>query len=169
MSSHSSIASLYRSHTNALRSFIKSRVRCRETAAELVQETFLRMLKLEEQSLHNPVGLAYQVARNLAIDHARHARTIPEHESSEFILEELADHNSDPEMIAYKRQRLRQMEEAIAELSPQCRRVFVLHRFGGFTQAEVAGQLGISRQMVERHISKALLYLHSRLDESRTA
>ena len=152
MPARTHIANLYLSHFGLLRSFLEARTRCRETAAELAQETFIRMMGLSEQP-QNPVGYAYQVARNLAVDHGRQGAVRQCAESDEAMLEAIPDTQADAESIVYQGQRLRLIEAAIAELPPQCRRTFVLHRFGNMTQIEVSKELGISRQMVERHVS----------------
>jgi len=155
------LANLYRQHKAGLKSFLKGRIGCAESAAELVQETFLRLLE-QKQALHNPVGFTFQVARNLAVDAGRkHSCLLVETEQ----LDECASGEANLETSTYQRQRLRLVEEAIADLPPQCRRVFVLHRFGGMSQVEVAAQLGISRQMVEKHVANALLHLRARLQQ----
>lgn len=159
---HSELAALYRQHKAGLKAFLKAKVGCAEAAAELVQDTFLRLLE-QKQVLHNPVGFTFQVARNLAIDAGRQKHCVVAAEPG--VLEECSSSEPDLEVSAYQRQRLRLAEQAVAELPPQCRRVFLLHRFGGLSQSEVAAQLGISRQMVEKHVAKALLHLRSRLME----
>lgn len=70
MIQHSELAALYRQHVAGLKAFLKAKVGCPESAAELAQETFLRLLE-QKQALHNPVGFTYQIARNLAIDAGR--------------------------------------------------------------------------------------------------
>ena len=55
------------------------------------------------------------------------------------------------------RQRLRAFAETIAALPPRCREAFVLSRFEGLANGEIAGRLGISRNMVEKHVMRALL------------
>ena len=48
-------------------------------------------------------------------------------------------------------------------MPPRRRDVFVLYRFAGLTQAEIAGRLGISTSMVERHLMKAMAECRRRL------
>ncbi|MFZ2525224.1 MAG: RNA polymerase sigma factor [Candidatus Ferrigenium altingense] len=156
------LAALYRQHAAGLKAFLKAKIGCPESAAELAQETFLRLLE-QKQAPHNPVGFTYQIARNLAIDAGRQKSHVFASEAN--CLDDCISNDPCLESSAYQRQRLRLVEEAVAELPPQCRRVFLLHRFGGLSQIEVAGQLGISRQMVEKHVAKALLHLRARLAE----
>ena len=165
MNSTSCWDELYRRHSRGLRGFLAARLRCEETAAELAQEAFARLLALPAAAVRNPVGLIYGIAHNLAVDHFR-ASSRQQTESGLDDAEELPSAAPDPAELAQLRQRLALVEEALARLPAQCRRAFVLNRFEGLSQAEVAERMGISRQMAERHVAKALLYLRERLARS---
>jgi len=49
------------------------------------------------------------------------------------------------------------IEQTLDELPPQCRKVFVLSRFGERKNREIAEELNISVKVVEKHITKGLL------------
>lgn len=55
------------------------------------------------------------------------------------------------------------VEEAIALLPPECRRVFEMSRFMGKRHSEIAAELGISINTVKYHIRNALKLLSDRL------
>ncbi|MGC3506795.1 sigma factor-like helix-turn-helix DNA-binding protein, partial [Pseudomonas aeruginosa] len=57
-----------------------------------------------------------------------------------------------------QQQRLSHLAAALAELPPGRREAFVLHKFDGLSQVEVAERKGISLSMVEKHIACALLH-----------
>lgn len=57
------------------------------------------------------------------------------------------------------------IEKAMAEMPPQCRRVFELRRLDGHSHAEIVARLGISAKMVERHLTRALRICRARLIE----
>jgi RNA polymerase sigma-70 factor (ECF subfamily) len=41
----------------------------------------------------------------------------------------------------------------------------MLHKFTGLTHSEIAARLGISKNMVEKHVIKAMTHCRKRLDE----
>ena len=64
-----------------------------------------------------------------------------------------------------QQQRLSHLAAALAELPPRRREAFVLHKFDGLSQVEVAERMGISLSMVEKHIASALLHCKRRLGQ----
>jgi RNA polymerase sigma factor (sigma-70 family) len=69
-----------------------------------------------------------------------------------------------PERIALARERLALLAAAMDELPPRCREVFVLRQVEQLDQAEIARRLCISRNMVEKHLRKALLHCRARVE-----
>ncbi|QBX36301.1 hypothetical protein E4M02_12075 [Brevundimonas sp. S30B] len=60
----------------------------------------------------------------------------------------------------------RVLVRAIQQLPPQCRDVFILHRFGDMPLEEVAMHLGIDRASAEAHLAEALVRLCRAVDET---
>ena len=46
--------------------------------------------------------------------------------------------------------------EAVAELAPQCRQVYLLRKVHGLSHKEIAVHLGIAVSTVEKHLMKAI-------------
>ena len=65
----------------------------------------------------------------------------------------------DPQSIIQCTELYQRLELEIKLLPPQCQRVFVLSRFEGKKQREIADELQISLKAVEAHIQRALLQL----------
>jgi RNA polymerase sigma-70 factor (ECF subfamily) len=63
---------LFQEHSAPLLKYLTSRFRDREDAAEIAQEAWLRMHRLEHpEQLSNPKAYLFQMASNLAVDRAR--------------------------------------------------------------------------------------------------
>ena len=58
----------------------------------------------------------------------------------------------------------RRLPRAFAKLPPVTREVFRLHRVEGLTYAAIAARLGLTAEVVERHVADALYELERRVD-----
>lgn len=129
----------------------------REDASDLLQETFVRVLRHGRfDSVADPQSLLKRIAVNLARDHARRRRTEakvidvgapPESAVS-------TDHPPDARLEAEEKWRL--LCEAVDGLPPRCREVFLLFMTEGLDLGEIAARLGISRNMAQKHMRLAM-------------
>ena len=160
---------LYDRHHAALRRFLTGMLRCEEAAAEVAQEAYLRLLRFApRQTLRNSRAYLFQVAANAARDRLARQRT-REGMIDDGVLPETARcPRPDAEATASGRERLRLLSEAVDGLPPRCREVFLMSRLDGLGNAEIARRLGISRNMVEKHIIKAMLICRRRLDDAKS-
>ncbi len=150
---------LQRSEERKLRRFFQRRFRSREEAADATQETFLRMLSVSQPTLiENPQAYLFQVARSVA--HSAAARLMADRALFDRDADALniAEDAPSAERVVDGRQRLILFAKAIAELPPRAQQVFILSRMHGMANGDIAEKLGISRNMVEKHIIKALLH-----------
>lgn len=156
---------LFLAHRRELQAYLTKRLRDREVAADLTQETFLRFA---EQGPHTAIvddrSYLYRTAKNLAIDHVRRIgrrRTDPRtHEDLSGIVED----RPDPERVVGGRQRLDRLRAIVGELPERTRQVFVLHRIEELSYGEVARKLGISESSVQKHLARALQHVLQRAD-----
>jgi len=156
------LTNIYLRHVSELRTFLFRRVGCREIAAELTQETFIRMMSYQTgESIQNVRAMLYRIAGNLAIDHHRTYMKHPESVCIDDLAydEQLATDLTDPARVMCARQILERLCAAVEELPPQCHRAFVLHKFDGHSHAEIAERLGITRNAVEKLLIRALVQL----------
>jgi RNA polymerase sigma-70 factor (ECF subfamily) len=151
-----------------LLNFLSRQVRDRDTAADLAQESFARVLAA--QSAGQPVldmrALLYRTARNLLID--QHRRAVHrQHENIDALDEPdhpLAPRHLQPEEVLAYEQQARALVHTIETLPPRCREAFVLNRFEGLSHQEVAERMGISRNMVAQHVARGILSCQACLD-----
>jgi len=153
-------------HYEPLRRFVERRLHSSETAADIVQETCVKVAMLDERTvIQNPLAFLYRVAGNLSLDWLREREVRERHiESGE--LPDVADGAPDSEAYIAGHQRLKILAEAVAELPPRCAEVFRLRKLEHLEPKDIAERLGISRNMVEKHLRKALAHCQARLDEA---
>lgn len=150
-----------------LKQFITRKFGCASLADEVVQETWLRLHSTSHsEPVKQPRSYLFRVASNLAVDRLRSEQSQRRYISDEPVPENLASEVPSPSQILDYEQRLHILQQAIEELPPRCREVFLLHKFKEMTHKEIASQLDISRNMVEKHMIRALAHCRKRLLEA---
>lgn len=122
-----------------------------ESAEELVQETYIRAAPYcAGGQLRQPRAFLMQVATNLAHDHLRRlARQGGAVSIEEW--DEKAEHAARPEQ-----DETLLLKQLILQLPQNLRDVFVLSRFSGMTNQDIAVQCGVSVKTVEWRMTRAL-------------
>jgi len=99
----------------------------------------------------------------------RRLQTVSFDEAEEGMRVLAADDASCPMRAAAHQQRLDRLGEAMQELPERQREAFVLSRFDGLTQDEVAARMQISRRMVVKHLARAIAYCEVRVQYATVA
>jgi len=134
--------------------------RDRSTIEDVAQDTFLAVFK--QLPGYKPVGPArlstwiLTIAARRAIDEFRRKRPSPLAEP-ELVGGVRADEQ------AKRREILRAIESALAELSPELRAAFLLREYHGLEYAEIAKSLEIDLGTVKSRLSRARAALRERL------
>lgn len=137
-----------------------------DTAAELTQDTFVRVLARPprvSKTTYNPAAYLFRIARNLCIDHQRRKRLFFWVELPPDDFASIADPSPSPETIVYDKQRLALTRAALAELPARTRRAFEMHRIGEMTIAEVAAEIDLSVSRTWSLIRDAYQHIDTRL------
>lgn len=145
-----------------LLNFLTHKVRDRDVASDLAQESYARVYAAERSGtrVRDPRALLYRTARNLLTDRYRRdasAAHILEADSPE--VEPDAQQGPDvhePEAALATRQRFERIAQVVDGLPSRCREAFILVKFDGLTHAETAQRMGISVKTVEMQIQIAL-------------
>lgn len=153
-----------------LLNYFTRQVKDRDGAADIVQEAYARVLGVQQagQPIREPRALLYRTARNLLIDRQRH-QALRAPEDPQALDDMPAPVAQQPEEAYAAQQRVNRLVAAIEGLPPRCREAFVLHKLDGLSHAEVAAQMGISRNMVERHVMLAVLACRKSRDNADDA
>jgi RNA polymerase sigma factor (sigma-70 family) len=143
---------------NKLRRLLRSRGRTAADTDDLIQEAFVRLQAYcKDKSIEQPEAFLVRTALNLSVDERRLARN---RFAVSTPLEKLSliDAGPTPDAVLEAQQRLQRVRQALNELSPRSREVFLLHRAEGYSYGQVAQRLGISVSTVEKHMAKAALF-----------
>lgn len=153
---------LFHDHREAVVAFLFHRVRCRETAQDIAQEVYSRLLKMEGRiELMDCRAFLYRMAANLAADHYDHQQVRARTLDWEIEPETVASLAPDLESVLDSEQQLDRLWEALDAVPARCRHALLLSRFDGLTHAEIAVRLGVSVTTVERDIARALDCCHA--------
>lgn len=117
---------------------------------ETMARTYGRSLAIQ---MENPTSYALQVARSVVVDHWR--SRAPESEAVE--LDSIEAPASCLEQSHLTREKLRLVQEAINQLPPMRRRVFVRRKFEGKSRAQIAYELDLPLETVKKHITRAMV------------
>lgn len=126
-------------------------VGCRDTAEDLTQEAFLRVIGRTEQS----PGYLFRTAQNLAFDYLR-AQKVRQRYADNQILDEEEEAIPGPENSALTDEALGQYLSVLEALPERTQQVFLLSRLDGMTYQEIARHLSISVSTVEKDMMRAL-------------
>lgn len=157
---------LIESHRDELLGFLVNRVSCPDIAADILQDAFFRLTQFESHDkINNPRAFLYKVVGNMAIDHLRKISREQTRHADEEELQDRADSTPSLERQLYSQQQLAHLKQAIAELPPRCREVFILHKFKHYPYSQIMRELGIAENTVLKHIVKAMEHCRRRMRE----
>ena len=137
------------------------RLRSRQEAEDLAHDTFVRVLEAKSVQVEQPRAYLHQTARNIAVDAYRRE---DRREAMELGALDQTPPSGDPEHFMHAIQLADSIEQALAELPLNCRKIFIWQKIEGLTQQEIAERLGLSKNMVEKYMIRTLRHLRDRLD-----
>ncbi len=157
----SALGQLFNEYGDKLRSDLRRYPSPRDDIEDAIQDTFYRVLQGKHfEKLENPRAFLFKTARNILIDRYRKNRLETklndeqQLESGTDLKEEVLLEYSEM-TIAY--------QKALSALPKKCRQVFLMRRYDGLANSEIASSLGISIRMVQKHMIKALMHFNEYL------
>lgn len=149
---------LYAEHNSWLKRWLYSRLGCNAQAADLAQDTFLRILTSQRKTgeslaLERPRAYLATVGQRLVCDYFR--RQSLERAYLELLATLPEAFCLSPEEQWQMRETLFQLDALLDRLKPVVRAVFLLAQIDGLTYVQIAQQLGIGERTVKRHMATA--------------
>ncbi len=129
-----------------------------QEAADLAQDTFVRLLKQCPAELQEPRAFLATVARSVLIDHCRRMSLERAYLQTLMLMPEPV--SPSPEERAVVLQALEQIDRMLDGLGARARSAFLLAQLDGLTYKEVAQRLGVSLSSVEKYMAAALTHCY---------
>ncbi|MEX3775348.1 sigma-70 family RNA polymerase sigma factor [Pseudomonas sp. MYb118] len=150
------VQQLYRSHHSWLVGWLFRQVQSRCDAADLSQETFLRLLtgSVAAQDLREPRAYLSTIARRLMLNLYR--RRSLERAYLEALATVPPEEVPSAEHHAAVLEALNAVDALLCGLPEKVRRAFLLAQLEGYTQEQIAEVMGVTVRSVHRYLSRAL-------------
>ncbi|MNK12438.1 putative RNA polymerase sigma factor FecI [compost metagenome] len=149
------LGALYRDHRSWLQGWLSGRVGCRETAADLTQDTFARLLQDRDlAALREPRAFLTTAARGLAANWFRRQSLERAYLDQLAALPEAVVPSLEDQAVV--REALQQIDVMLDGLPAAARQVFLLAQFEGLRYEAIAQRLQLSLSTVKRHMKRAL-------------
>lgn len=159
----SALLQVFHDHHDSLLGFIKKRVTENSLAEDILHDLYLKITNLHvSDPVKYPKAYVYRMANNLIIDNqrrlsARPGTPVAEHEE---VFSEIT-----PDLSLEYSQRLKIVVDAIKELPEKTQMVFRMHRFDELNKSNIAIKMGISVNMVEKHLRRGLQYCKEKIEK----
>lgn len=157
------IERLFREHNDSLIRFVLARLHSEAEAHEIVQEAYVRLLKLDEPDAVSYLrAFMYRTAANLVQDRLKQRQR--RDELRQLLVFEAPAPRADVDLDVDADDALAIIRQAIAEMPPKCQKAFLLHRVHEVPVAEVAKEMNLSVRMVRLYIARSLAHCREKLD-----
>lgn len=165
-----SVSEAFVEHESAIKRFIGNFLPRPHDIEDVSQEAFLKAYAAERgRYIAEPKSFLFRIAKHIAISQLRKNARHPTSYIEDYETLDLVVSNRSPELESMAHQKLGIRCEAVAALSPQVRRAYLMRKVYGMTYKEIAEGLGIAQSTVEKHLIKGVMlckrYVRERMDE----
>lgn len=168
---YSYFSSLFEENFRKLVLYGKGYVSSEEEAKDIVQDCFVRLWRMRaEIDRSRARGLVFMMVRNDCLNALKHRAVVSNFERETILAESSRDYvfNADycdsPETMGIYEELKAIIRAEVDKLPARSREVFILSRFNGMRNNEIAAYLGISEPAVHKHLSRAVEKLKKIID-----
>src|SRR5690348_1100331 len=149
-------ARLFYHYKHKLFSFILDFTRSDQKAQDILQDVFLKIWlnRLQLRNIDNFNAYLFRMAHNHAIDQLR--KISRETLALNSLAVQKGIDPAEPDDVLLKKEIEEKLREAIDLLSPQQKKIYLLHREQGLKQDEIARRLHLSVSTVQNHMFSAM-------------
>jgi RNA polymerase sigma factor (sigma-70 family) len=165
---HVLVAKLAAKQRGRLRQFLHTRVRNAADIPDIIQEVFLRLLRVPNyETIRVPERYIFTIARHVAQQYRlQSAVSADSVDVDEALPEFVRRSEADPILELTAEQCLEELNAALHEMAPKVQATFLLSRRDGLSVDEISKRLGISRPMAKKYLVRSLAQFRKRLKEA---
>ncbi|MFC3394451.1 sigma-70 family RNA polymerase sigma factor [Brenneria rubrifaciens] len=150
------VQQIYHEHHSWLQSWLCRRLGCSQQAADLAQDTFLRLISQHQAAnIREPRAWLTTVAHGLVVNHWR--RKDIENAYLQALAEQAPAVAPSLEQQAMTIDALLEIDRLLATLPVKVRQAFLWVHFDGLSYRQVAERLAVSERMVKKYMAQAML------------
>lgn len=154
---------LFQYYYSGLCAYAETIVREEEVAEDIVQELFVKIwINSKKISVNGSLkSYLFTAVRNRCFDFLKHQNVKSRSARLNHGIGDVDE--STPENWLVESELRDIIENSITKLAPRCREIFMMSRFDGLKNQEIADKLGLSKRTVELQITNALKALRKDL------
>ncbi len=170
--SEESLERLIKRHQQRIFNFIFSKVLDRETAEDIFQDTFIKVVKTLKNGVYNEEGKflpwIMRIAHNLIIDHFRKSNRIPSLETKEDfdIFQMIGDGSLNVESLLVNDQIVADLQRLVQELPEDQKEVLQMRLYRDMSFKEIAEQTKVSINTALGRMRYAIINLRKLIEEN---
>ena len=171
--SEAALEKLISRHKAKIFNYINSKVQDRDTAEDIFQDTFIKVIKTVKGGHYNEEGKflpwVMRIAHNLVIDFFRKNNRMPKvKKSEEFdVFQFLADGNQNAENILVQEQIVQDLQNLVQELPEDQKEVLVMRIYRDMSFKEIAENTNVSINTALGRMRYAIINLRKLITENQ--
>lgn len=154
------LETIYKDHHNWLRGWLYQKVGCDQRAADLAQDTFVRLLQAQHKQTDftpdQPRAYLRTVANGLVVDYFRRRSLENAYQDALANMPELTMISEEERLLI--RETLEQLDALINRLPARVKTIFLLSQLEGLTYAQIAKLTDVSLSTVKRDMQQAFIH-----------
>src|SRR5450830_405415 len=158
------VQSLYSDHHGWLFGWLRKKMGCAHNAADIAQDTFLRIITSRDAliGMQEPRAYLTTTAKRLLLNRARRQVIEQNYLAQLAITTDRMGSYPAPEELLQAIEALEQISAALQAVAVNARQAFLLHYLDGQTHAAIAAELGVSTKTVQKYLIQTLLSCRGR-------
>ena len=159
--SRQQLVSLFHQNQPELMGFLVSKVSNTHDAEDILQDLFIKVSELDmtlAYKIDKPKSYLYTIASNMAIDYLRKKKRRSTFFSDvhQGDIEDAQTASNPPDRVLDGQQQAERLRAALSDMPGKRRQAFLLFKYRNLSRKEIAVELGLSVDAVEKHLVRAL-------------